>query len=199
MALRGEYDFIDGLVMFNSCDHIRRVYDHWIRQIETPFVEILSLPRKAEAEQVEWFRGELADLRSEHREHFGVEITDDALREAIALHNKSRRLLREIYELRKSDAPADHRRRDARRDRCQHGHAPGASTTSCLEELLDELESADGHHGYRARLMVLGGELDNPDYIQIIEDQGGAGGDRFAVLRLADPVEGRRRETPTTR
>jgi hypothetical protein len=25
MALSGEYDFLDGLAMFNSCDNIRRV------------------------------------------------------------------------------------------------------------------------------------------------------------------------------
>ncbi len=77
MALKGEYDFLDALVMFNSCDHIRRVYDHWVRQIKTPFVKILSLPRKAEQPQVDWFRSELDMLRESMQEHFGVEITDD--------------------------------------------------------------------------------------------------------------------------
>jgi benzoyl-CoA reductase/2-hydroxyglutaryl-CoA dehydratase subunit BcrC/BadD/HgdB len=105
MALKGDYDFIDGLVMFNSCDHIRRVYDHWVRQVDTPFVRMLSLPRKAEPPQVEWFREELSILREEMKEHFGVEITDDGLRQAIVLHNESRRLLRVMYEQRKGDNP----------------------------------------------------------------------------------------------
>jgi benzoyl-CoA reductase/2-hydroxyglutaryl-CoA dehydratase subunit BcrC/BadD/HgdB len=91
MALKGEYDFLDGVVIFNSCDHIRRLYDHWIRQMKTPFVKILSLPRKDGPAQVEWFRSELAILRDNMQEHFRVEITDDKLREAIALHNTSRR------------------------------------------------------------------------------------------------------------
>lgn len=30
-----------------------------------------------------------------------------------------------------------------------------------------------GHSGYRARLMIAGGELDNPEYLRLIEDQGG--------------------------
>jgi len=42
-----------------------------------------------------------------------------------------------------------------------------------LSELLDDVRKTDGRSGYRARLMVMGGELDNPEYIQVIEDQGG--------------------------
>ena len=54
---------------------------------------------------MEWFCGELANLRQRIESHYGVEITDDALRDAIVLHNETRRLLRELYELRKADAP----------------------------------------------------------------------------------------------
>ena len=28
-ALKGEYKFLDGLVLMNSCDHLRRLYDNW--------------------------------------------------------------------------------------------------------------------------------------------------------------------------
>ena len=172
MALKGEYGFIDALVIFNSCDHIRRVYDHWIRQIDTPFVRILSLPRKAEPPQVEWFRQELSNLRDGLQEHFGVEISDDSLREAIALHNKGRRILRSLYELRKSNNPPI------------TGAEMLAVTVAgtaisqelyvrLLGELLDDVRQTSGQAIYRARLMVAGGELDNPEYIKVIEDQGG--------------------------
>ena len=46
LALLGEYDFLNGLVLLNSCDNVRRIYDHWTRQLKTPFVRILSFPRK---------------------------------------------------------------------------------------------------------------------------------------------------------
>lgn len=172
LALRGEYDFIDGLVMFNSCDHIRRVYDHWTRQIDTPFVRIFSLPRKAEEPQVEWFREELSNLREAMEEHFGVKITDDALRDAIGVHNRSRRAVRAMYEMRKSDDPpisgaemlavtvagtAMHQER----------------YNQLVDELHDDVASRRGQGDSRARLMVVGGELDNPAYLQVIEEQGG--------------------------
>jgi bzd-type benzoyl-CoA reductase N subunit len=172
VALTGGYDFIDGLVMFNSCDHVRRMYDHWIRQMKTPFVEILSLPRKAEAAQVEWFCGELANLRQRIEKHFGVEISDDALRDAIALHNETRRLLRELYALRKADAPPI-TGAEALTVTVASTTMPKTLYNECLRELLADLAGADGITDFRARLMILGSELDDPEYIQIIEDQGG--------------------------
>lgn len=172
MALRGEYDFIDGLVLFNSCDHIRRIYDHWIRQLDTPLVKILSLPKKSGAQQVEFFRGELALLKEDIETKFGVEITDDKLREAIKLHNESRRLMRQLYELRKSENPPI-TGAETMAVTVASTAMPPERFNQLLSELLDDLSKAEGNADYRARFMVLGGELDNPDFLQIIEDLGG--------------------------
>jgi benzoyl-CoA reductase/2-hydroxyglutaryl-CoA dehydratase subunit BcrC/BadD/HgdB len=171
-ALEGGYDFIDGLVMFNSCDHVRRMYDHWVRQMKTPFAEILSLPRKAGRAQVEWFRGELAELRRKIESHYGVEIGDQALRDAIVLQNETRRLLRELYELRKADAPPI-TGAEALAVTVASTTMPQAIYNECLRELLADLAGAPGITNFRARLMILGSELDDPEYIEIIEEQGG--------------------------
>jgi benzoyl-CoA reductase subunit C len=172
MALQGEYAFIDGLVMFNSCDHIRRLYDHWIRELPTPFVRILSLPRKAEPPQVEWFHSELIQLKDGIQTHFGVEITDDKLRAAIKAHNERRRLLREIYQLRKMEKPPI-TGAEALAVTVGTTALPVERSNTLLRALLTHLQHSQGVGGYRARLMLMGGELDNPQYIQVIEDQGG--------------------------
>jgi benzoyl-CoA reductase/2-hydroxyglutaryl-CoA dehydratase subunit BcrC/BadD/HgdB len=49
---------------------------------------------------------------------------------------------------------------------------PKSIYNECLEELLGELTSADGITDHRARVMLLGGELDNPELIAVIEGQG---------------------------
>jgi benzoyl-CoA reductase/2-hydroxyglutaryl-CoA dehydratase subunit BcrC/BadD/HgdB len=172
MALKGEYDFLDGLVFFNSCDHIRRVYDHWIRRVKTPFVKILSLPRQDQPAQVKWFRDELAILRQGMQEHFQVEITDDGLREAIALHNTLRRRQRELYMLRKKDNPPI-TGAEMLTVTVAGTAMPPVQYGRLLGELLEDLGKRAGHSGHRARLMLIGGELDNPDYIEVIEGQGG--------------------------
>ncbi len=171
MALKGEFDFIDGLVLFNSCDHIRRVYDHWIRQMETPFVKILSLPKKAEQAQVEWFREELAILRDDMQNHFGVQITDEKLRQAIKLHNETRRLMRQLYELRKADNPPITGAQTLAITVASTAMPP-ERFNQLMKELLNDLGNAEGITDYQARLMILGSELDNPGYLQVIEDQG---------------------------
>jgi benzoyl-CoA reductase subunit C len=172
MALEGRLDFADALVMFNSCDHIRRVYDHWIRQLATPFVRILSLPKKADAPQVDWFREELASLRSDLQEHFGVQITDEKLRDAIGLHNETRRLLRQVYDLRKGKSPPITGAEMLTVTVAGTAMAP-AVYNQLLRELLKDLAQVPGHSNYRARLLVAGGELDDPAYLQVIEEQGG--------------------------
>jgi benzoyl-CoA reductase/2-hydroxyglutaryl-CoA dehydratase subunit BcrC/BadD/HgdB len=172
MALKGEYDFLDALVMFNSCDHIRRVYDHWTRRVGTPFLRILSLPKKAEPAQVRWFRSELSDLREGMQEHFGVEISDDALRQAIVLHNKSRRTLRAMYDLRKADSPPI-TGAEMLAVTVAGTAMPQGRYNQLLDQLLHEVGQNSGRSDSRARLMVIGGELDNPEYLKVIEDQGG--------------------------
>ncbi len=171
-VLKGECDFVDALLMLNSCDNVRRIYDHWIRQIKTPFTHFLSLPKKAEQAQVEFFRGELSLLRERLQQHLGEEITDDNLREAIRLHNETRHLLRQLYELRKSDAPPI-TGADTLAIVVASTAMPKARFNELLTEVLDELRSAEGIKDYRARLMLVGGIVDDPEYIDIIEDQGG--------------------------
>ncbi len=173
MALKGEYDFINGLVLFNSCDHIRRIYDHWIRQVDTPsFVKIYSLPKKGEAPQVEWFRDELADIINDIKEKLGVEVTDEKLRDAITLHNENRGLLRKLYDSRKSDSPPI-TGAETLAVTVAGTAIPALRYNELLKELLSDIESSEGNNGHRARILVMGGELDNPDFIQVIEDQGG--------------------------
>jgi bzd-type benzoyl-CoA reductase N subunit len=172
LALEGEYGFLDGLVMFNSCDAIRRTYDHWIRKVETPFVRLLHLPRKGEPPQLEFFRQELCTLRQDREKRFEVEITDDGLRDAIRLHNQTRRLLRHLYELRRSEAPPI-TGAETLAVTVASTAMPKERFNDLLEDLLIALRDAKGASDYRARLLLLGSEIDDPHHLEIIEAEGG--------------------------
>jgi benzoyl-CoA reductase/2-hydroxyglutaryl-CoA dehydratase subunit BcrC/BadD/HgdB len=172
VALSGEFDFLDGLIVPNSCDNVRRIYDHWIRQMKTPFVRMISLPRKAGEAQVDWFREELTNLKAAMEEYFGVAITDARLADAIGLHNETRRLQRRLYDLRKSAAPPISGA-EALAVTVAGTAMPKALYNKLLAELLDDLGACEGNGDYRARLMIMGGELDDPGYVRVIEDQGG--------------------------
>ena len=171
-ALRGEYDFLDGLVCINSCDHVRRVYDNWIRALETPFVQVMSLPRKMGEPQIDWYYDELNLLRGQLEEHFGVKVTDERIAEAIALQNQVRSLQKQLYLLRKVDKPPI-TGAETLAVMVAGTAMPKQRYKELLTELLEELTEKQGSRDYRARLMILGGELDDPSYLQIIEEQGG--------------------------
>jgi len=171
-ALMGEYDFLDGLVCINSCDHVRRIYDNWIRNLKTPFVQVMSLPRKVQEPQINWYYDEIELLRGQLAEHFGIDLSDERLKQAIALHNQVRALQKELYLLRKVDRPPI-TGAETLAVMVAGTAMPKARYKELLEELLEELRGAEGRTGYRARLMILGSELDDPGYIQTIEEQGG--------------------------
>ena len=150
-ALSGELDFLDGLIVPNSCDNVRRIYDHWIRQMKTPFVRMISLPRKAGEAQVNWFRDEFMNLKAGMEEHFGVEITDARLGEAIRLHNETRRLQRRLYDLRKGEAPLINGA-ETLTVTVVGTAMPKGRYNELLAELIDDLGKCDGHTDYPGKV-----------------------------------------------
>jgi bzd-type benzoyl-CoA reductase N subunit len=170
----GRFDFLDGFVFTNSCDHSRRLYDVLRETKPFTFMHFLSVPHKVGGDEIaRWHRGEFAVLKEAIEKIFGVEVTDDKLGSAIEVYNESRTLLKELYDLRKGERPP----------------LSGAETLSVvlaassmpreafnriLRKALEELREREGVSGHRARLMVAGsGGCDDPEYYRIIEDQGG--------------------------
>jgi len=172
-ALKGEYAFLDALICINSCDHVRRVYDNWIQNVKTTkFATVMSLPRKVGDRQVDWYHDEINLLRKQLEEHLGVEITDEKIRDAIQLQNEIRGLQKEIYLLRKSDQPPM-TGAEALVVMVAGTSLPKDLYRDLLKQLLKDLNGVDGLSGHQVRLMILGSELDDPEYVKIIEDQGG--------------------------
>jgi bzd-type benzoyl-CoA reductase N subunit len=173
LALIGEFKFLDGVICINSCDHVRRIYDNWIRFVpDTQFVEVMSLPRKTEATQVAWYRDEINLIRGKLEKEFGVKITDKTLWKAIKLHNETRRLQKKLYELRKQEKPPI-TGAETLAVMVAGTAMPKEQYNNMLRALLDELSGTKGSGDYRARIMIVGGILDDPAYVEVIEEQGG--------------------------
>jgi len=173
LGIEGEFDFLDGIVYLNSCDHIRRLYDNWKREVPTEFIELLTMPKTTGDDQVRWFTEEFQLLRGKLEQHFGVEITDEKLRVCIQVLNETRGLQRELYMLRKQDNPPI-TGAEALTVMVAGTAMPKAAYNELLRELIDEFRDQRGTgREYRARLMVTGGILDDPRWINVIEEIGG--------------------------
>ncbi len=171
MGLNGEYDFVEAMVWLNNCDHVRRMYDNWWRKVSTPLTRMMSLPKFTGDKQVAWWREELVFFKEGLEKHLGITITDDKLREAINIHNEKRRLLRQLFELRKSDNPPI-TGADSLAAVVASTSIPPAEFNQMLKDLLEELKDAEGIKDYSKRLLLVGSIFDDPSYVKNMEDIG---------------------------
>ena len=171
LGLKGGYDFLDGIVAGSTCDGARRLFDIWHYYIDTPFYHVITVPRKYTEPAHELYYKQVVEFKTRLEEYLGIEITDEALIKSVELYNESRALLKKLYELRKLDTPP----------------ITGAETMEVLDasfrmpkelfnkylsELLDELSKSDNAYKSRARLMVVGSVMANPEFLKCIEGQG---------------------------
>lgn len=172
-AMEGKFDFLDGLVGINPCDHIRRLWDLWrLKGGAPPYTRMLSLPHRTGEGAVKWYLEEVAGFKDSLEESFGVKITDEKLRASIRLYNKTRELVKSIYALRERQKPPISAS-DLLAVMVAVMHTPKELCNDLLAKLLSELEAGPGIGDYKARLMVAGGECDNPEFMRVIEDLGG--------------------------
>ncbi|OGO01266.1 MAG: hypothetical protein A2Y72_03835 [Chloroflexi bacterium RBG_13_53_26] len=171
LALRGELDFLDGVVLAQNCDHIRRAADLFRKKVKPAFYGFLSIPRVPKERLFDWYLAELRRLKAEMEAHYSIAITEQNLEDAIELHNATRQRVNKLYELRKREAPPITGQEALTITVAAHV-MPRAEFNSLMDDLLADLERAGGNGDYRARVIVTGGVMDEPEYLAAIEQQG---------------------------
>ena len=102
-ALRGDYNYLNGIVFGNSDDATRRLYDTWKKYIKTPFVYFLDVPKQINKIAQERFVQELYAMIENIESHYKIKITKENLKSSIVLYNETRTLLKKLNDLRKED------------------------------------------------------------------------------------------------
>jgi bzd-type benzoyl-CoA reductase N subunit len=172
-ALEGRYSFLDGLATANTCDHIRRLYDVWAYYQKLPFMHVMDLPQKATDEALQRYLEQVRQLKDSLERTFDVQITDQALGEAIETCNLTRTLLHRLYELRRADPPPITGAEVMEVIRAAMV-LPKEEFNGMLEQFLETLPTAaPGTSNENVRLFITGSELDQPEYIALIEELGG--------------------------
>lgn len=174
MALDGKYDFLDGFIMGGTCDHIRRLYDVWQHQQFTKFNHLIRVPGIINQTAEEYFMEEMADLRRELEKFTGRAITDESLREAITIYNRTRILLRELNDMCKLDNPPM-----TGAEILEVVNAanvmPRNSYTEILADLVAEVRELVGKREEtmdKPRIMIYGSEINNYHLLEFLEQQG---------------------------
>jgi len=171
LGLQGDYSMLDGVVGGSTCDGARRLFDVWRQYVRTPFNRVLTVPRKYNERAHELYFSQVASLKQDIGEYLNTTITDNALIKSIGVFNEFRSLLKQLYDLRKQDVPpitgAEIMEVLNASFRMQKEHF-----IEYLKHLLAVLPLHGNGPKSRARVLVIGSVLTNPEFLKHIEDQG---------------------------
>lgn len=200
MAMKGEYDFLDGWVAVDSCDSMFNMFKPLDYNIKFPLTYFLDVPVIYDPASIRFFKEELAFFRNALEGFTQSKVPDESLLQAIRLHNQNRYLLRELYQLRKPEPPL---LSGSEVTRMLLGvmSLPVEEANQLLEGAIAEVrERQGGTKRGGARLLIYGPEIDDPMLHELIEDVGATVvaddtciGSRFFlhdVEETADPLDG---------
>ena len=177
-GIEGGYNFLDGLAGVDACSMMNRFYEHFelLKMNEKPnfFVTHTDMPYKVVDYSVRHYikqmRIRLLDIMEKN---YGVDTSDKAIRKAVKEHNEVCRIISEIGQMRKAENPVI---------TGYEFHVLNLVTYTCpkylilpyLRETLEELKhrQPDEKPAFRAKVAVVGSEIDDPSLTKLIEDCG---------------------------
>ena len=180
MALKGIYDFLDGFLVCNSCDHSRRMFELFDLKVfnRENFKKkvsrfYLAIPHIITDEGFEWYKKEVEELKEELQENFNIaKISNEKLIESIKIFNENRKILREIHDLRIQNSPKL-TGSEALQINMANSSIPKDIANQELKRIiaiLKEREEID--IGNKKRILLVGSVVDNIDFTQLIENSG---------------------------
>ncbi len=177
-GIEGGYNFLDGLAGVDACSMMNRFYEHFelLKMNEKPnfFVTHTDMPYKVVDYSVRHYtkqmRIRLLDILEKN---YGVDTSDKAIRKAVKEHNEVCRIISEIGQMRKAENPVI---------TGYEFHVLNLVTYTCpkylilpyLRETLEELKhrEPDEKPAFRAKVAMVGSEIDDPSLTKLIEDCG---------------------------
>lgn len=177
-AIEGGYQFLDCILAPDACAQMNRCVENIEHQKlcekEKFFVSYADVPMKSDASGLKHYVNQMRKRVLEPlADHYGVDISDQAIREAVKLHNRICSLMTEIGSYRKLEMPVITGYEYA--VLCIASYCcPKEKLVTILEETLEEVKhrEADSVNPYRARVVMIGSEIDNPDLIRLAEEAG---------------------------
>ena len=177
-AVEGGYQFADCLIAPDGCTMMNRCAEniellHAMDGNEKFFYEHMEIPFKADDNGVELLILQCKNhILTPLSETYGIDISDEAIRKAVAVHNRVCELIMAIGEFRKEEHPRITGYEFAVLTLATYV-CPKDLLIEKLEETLEELKAREpDDRKWRARLVVVGSEMDDVEYIRLIEECG---------------------------
>ena len=177
-GIEGGYHFLSAIMGTETCSEMNRALEHFdvmpIVDHEGFFVSFLDMPFETTEAAVKHYTTQLqVKVLDRMRERFGTDVSDAALRKAVEEHNEVCRLITEIGEYRKEDNPRITGYEFSVLNVASYA-CPKALILPYLRETAEELKTRkpDVKPAWRVKIVIAGSEIDDPDFIKLVEDAG---------------------------
>jgi benzoyl-CoA reductase subunit C len=171
-AVKGKYDFLEGMVLPHQCDSIDRTDDVWSDILKLPYWHFLNVPHVTDDPSIEFMKDILRIFIGSLEKFSGKSITDEAIAQAVAAHNGNRRLMRELYTLRKANPPLLSGA-EMMKVLVAAMSLPVEETKVLIESVIKEVRGRPAPTGGKQkRIMLVGDQIDDVAIIEAIEGAG---------------------------
>lgn len=177
-AIEGGYNYLEALFGAEGCAAMERMEEHFVLihpvKNEKFFSTIIDPPMKGDENNLNYYKAQLQlKVVDKLRDELGVDVSEEAMLKAIEDHNEISRLITEMGDLRKLENPPI---------TGYEFHVIQLVSQVCphylikpyLEETLEELKTREPEpkFPFRARVALVGSEIDDPDFTKLIESCG---------------------------
>jgi bzd-type benzoyl-CoA reductase N subunit len=172
LALKGEYDFLDGFVVSRSCDNREKMFDFWKRYVKTPNFYFINTPHVNNEQSLAFFYDEIVRFKEWLENTFKTAVSNESLRNAIQIFNENRRLLRKLYDLKMKEPPLLSGV-ETLEIVFSSMMMPKEEHNQLLKDLLENIENREDSPKSGVRILVSGSVMDNTALFKLIESLGG--------------------------
>jgi benzoyl-CoA reductase subunit C len=171
-GLKGRFDYLDGITIAQSCLHIRQSFTSWVKHVPVDYSYYLPMPHHVQSPRATPFlTKELEVFRASLEKWLGRKIEDRAIEEAIEVYNRNRELMWKVYALRKGDSPPL-TGEEAMEMVLSAQMVDKQDHSAALESVLTRLSKRESARPTGTRLMILGSEDDDIEFIRMVESCG---------------------------
>ena len=185
-ALEGGFNFLDAQMATETCTatcrfqehlqqkHLDSVDDMRIIDNDDFFCEFSDVPFKNNEISYEHYATQLrAHVLQPLHDHFGIDISDEAIRKAVEQQNEVSRLINEIGDYRKLDNPTITGYEFHVIQLCSLV-CPKYLILPYLRETAEEMKTRepDMKKEFRCKVVLAGSENDDPDFTKLVESCG---------------------------
>lgn len=171
-GLAGKYDYLDGIMIAQSCLHIRQAFASWAIHIPVDYQYYLPMPNNTQTPlSIKFLRGEYIEFKKSLERWLRRDIRDEDLEMGISIMNQNRRLLRNIYETRKENPPSI-TGLEAMEIVVSGQIIDKREHNRILEEIMKVLPERRSDRAQGKRLMILGSENDDRIFVKMVESVG---------------------------